>query len=64
MLVKKQYKKKVYWQKQYFKGQLDWYKTKKFCSLYSREKNNIFLAKIVEYNIFLATSFATSIFVF
>ena len=40
------------------------YKIKKFCSLYSREKNNIFLAKIVEYNVFLATRFATSIFVF
>ena len=32
--------------------------------VYIHEEKTIFAAKIVEYNVFLATSFATSIFVF
>ena len=38
----------IYWQNQYFKGQLGWYKTEEFCSLYSQGKNKIFPVKIVK----------------
>ena len=63
MLVKKQYKKKYIGKNNISRGNWIGIKPKNF-AVYIHEKNNIFLAKIVEYNVFLATSFATSIFVF